>query len=92
MFASHKRRECEHQCQSVFLMESSEKVWRKCVEEDIEETKIYGECEQGGKSHTEASNCKKDLCNLCCLRGKQVLELGNSEKCQAACSLKYLNI
>ena len=62
------------------------------MDDDLENSKTYGECELGGKNERESADCKRDLCNLCCLKGKHVLEAGNSKKCQAACVLKYSRI
>lgn len=62
------------------------------MEDDLENNKTYRECELGGKNQKEGEDCKKDLCNLCCLKGKHVLDVGNSENCQAACVFKYSRI
>ena len=82
-------KKCESKCSSILIMDFKEDSWRKCIDEQMTKSNMYKECDSGFVSLKEKINCKTDLCNLCCIKGKNVYHEKNSEKCRAACALKF---
>lgn len=70
-------------------MEKQDVSWRKCINEEMEKSKMYTECKTRHLTLKEENNCKKDLCDLCCVKGGHIYENFNYEKCHVSCSLKY---
>lgn len=82
------KRKCEKSCKSI-IMESKENIWNKCVDDQIDRSQSYKECESGFFNIRETNRCKIDLCSLCCIKGENVFNRENTEKCKLSCTTKY---